>query len=212
MRTRTQGENEPIRDFAFCYRALCKRWKSNLTESEIVKMILKIIKAHLASQLRSRVFTVDVLVKLGHQIEKDYEQQQRYESSLPHIQQSVLPRASLNRQLDKASVQCWCCKGHHSPGNCPRFTSSFNQSFPQMQPSQSKRYQSHPPNHNYAGLPTNNAVSAIKNAFPFKKKHATNSIQGAVLQQLVIPINIGAWKGKAIIDTAASYTLLHESL
>ncbi len=81
-----------------------------------------------------------------------------------------------------------------------------------MQPSQSKRSQSHPPNHNPAGLPTNNAVSAIKNAFPFKKKHATNSIQGTVPQQLVIPINIGAWKGKAILDTGASYTLLHESL
>ncbi len=91
VRTRTQGENEPIRDFAFCYRALCKRWKSNLTESEIVKMILKNIKPHLASKLRSRVFTVEELVKLGHQLEKDYEQQKRYESSLPHKPQSVPP-------------------------------------------------------------------------------------------------------------------------
>ncbi len=64
---------------------LCARDCANLTESEIVKMILKNIKPHLASQLRSRVFTVEELVKLGHQIEKDYEQQQRYESSLPHI-------------------------------------------------------------------------------------------------------------------------------
>ncbi len=55
-------------------------------------------------------------------------------------------------------------------------------------------------------------ISAIKTAFPFKKKYAIKSIQGTVPQQLVIPINIGAWKGKAILDTGASYTLLHESL
>ncbi len=212
VRTRTQGENEPIRDFAFCYRALCKRWKSNLTESEIVKMILKNIKPHLASQLRSRVFTVEELVKLGHQLEKDYEQQKRYESSLPHKPQSVSPRAPENRQLDKVSVQCWRCKGHHSPGNCPRYTSSFDKSFSQMQPSQSKKAQAHSSNQNFVGLPTNNAVSAIKTASSFKKKHSTSSIQSTVLHQLVIPINFGAWKGKAILDTGASYTLLHESL
>lgn len=148
VRTRTQGENEPIRDFPFCYRALCKRWKSNLTESEIVKMILKNIKPHLASQLHSRVFNVEELVKLGHQLENDYEQQQQYESNLHHKQQSVSPQALVNWQRDKASVQCWRCKGHHPPGNCPQFTSSSKQSFPQMQSSQSKRSQPRPPNHN----------------------------------------------------------------
>ncbi len=40
---------------------------------------------------------------------------------------------------------------------------------------------------------------------------ATNKFV-SIPQQLVVPINIGAWKGKAIIDTGASYTLLHESL
>lgn len=44
VRTRIQGEKVSIRDFAFSYRALCKRWKPALTESEMVKMILKNIK------------------------------------------------------------------------------------------------------------------------------------------------------------------------
>lgn len=34
----------------------------------------------------------------------------------------------------------------------------------------------------------------------------------AVPQQLVVPIRINAWSGKAIVDTGASYTLIHESL
>ncbi len=33
-----------------------------------------------------------------------------------------------------------------------------------------------------------------------------------VPQQLVMPLCIGSWKGKAIVDTGASYTLLHENL
>lgn len=40
-------------------------------------MILKNIKPYLAR--RSRVNTVEELVKLGYQLEKDYEQQLRYE-------------------------------------------------------------------------------------------------------------------------------------
>lgn len=97
---RTQGEKEPIRDFAFSYRALCKRWKSTLTESEIVKIILKNIKRHLASQLRSWVSTMEELVKLDHQLEKDYEQQLQYESSLHHKQLSMSPRAPVIQQMD----------------------------------------------------------------------------------------------------------------
>ncbi|KAI2658617.1 hypothetical protein H4Q32_016718 [Labeo rohita] len=68
VRYRTQGEKESIRDFAFTYRVLCKRWKPSLTEADIVKMILKNIKPYLASHLRSHVTTVEELVQLGHQL------------------------------------------------------------------------------------------------------------------------------------------------
>lgn len=34
----------------------------------------------------------------------------------------------------------------------------------------------------------------------------------SIPQQLVVPITIGRWTGKAVVDTGASYTLLHESL
>ncbi|KAL1268569.1 hypothetical protein QQF64_033932 [Cirrhinus molitorella] len=84
VRTKTQGEKLSIRDFAFTYRALCKRWKPTPTEAELVKMILKNIKPHLESQLRSRVNTVDELVKLGLQLEEDHAQQLHYEGCLTH--------------------------------------------------------------------------------------------------------------------------------
>lgn len=59
VRTNRQKENESIRDFAFSYRALCKRWRPPLTEPDIVKMILNNLKPLLASQLRSRVDFVE---------------------------------------------------------------------------------------------------------------------------------------------------------
>lgn len=102
VRTRIQGEKESIRDFAFTYRALCKRWKPALTEYELVKLILKNIKPYLASQLRSRVSTVDELVKLGHQLEKDYVHQLHYEG---RTMTSLIPqKPTSNRQGERPTV------------------------------------------------------------------------------------------------------------
>ncbi|XDV18310.1 hypothetical protein PO909_024025 [Leuciscus waleckii] len=103
VRTRTQGEKETIRDFAFTYRALCNRWKPNLTETEVVKLILKNIKPHLASQLRSRVTTVEELVKLGHQLEKDYEQKQQYGTCVSNPSFPDVSQKPTNRTADKPS-------------------------------------------------------------------------------------------------------------
>ncbi|XP_033958149.2 copper-transporting ATPase 2-like [Pseudochaenichthys georgianus] len=65
VRNRVQGEGESVRDFAYMYQSLCKRWKPNIDEEEIIKLILKNINPQLASQLRSsRVTSVDGLVRL----------------------------------------------------------------------------------------------------------------------------------------------------
>ncbi len=122
VRTRTQGEKESIRDFAFTYRALCRRWKPTLTESELVKMILKNIKPYLASQLRSRVNTVDELVKLGFQLKKDHAQQLYYERRIT-TPPTPPQRLTSNRPAGKPPVQCWRCKVQHPPGNCPLYSS-----------------------------------------------------------------------------------------
>ncbi|RXN08546.1 activity-regulated cytoskeleton-associated -like protein [Labeo rohita] len=214
VRTRTQGDRECVKDFAFTYRALCKRWKPSLTDSELVKMILKNIKPYLASQLRRRVNTVDELVKLGQQLEKDYEQQQQYEGRVGFKQPTSMPQRPVSsRPAEKEKpplVQCWRCKGHHSPGHCPRFVSAQSfQPTSQVHPSNSKRATF--PVSKTVGGPTSHSVSAS-----FTKKTSTackkTPLPADVPQQLIVPLSIGTWKGKAIVDTGASYTLLHENL
>uniref|UniRef100_A0A9J7XVL9 ribonuclease H n=1 Tax=Cyprinus carpio carpio TaxID=630221 RepID=A0A9J7XVL9_CYPCA len=215
VRTRLQGGRETIRDFAFTYRALCKRWKPTLTEIEMVKMILKNIKPYLASQLRGRVSTVEELVKLGHQLEKDHELQLQYEMCMDQkLQSEVSQKTTSNKQPEKPQIQCWRCKGNHSPGYCPHYASlTTNQSAKQHQP-KPRQFQSHKP----GGQATKNVITATTNKTSnFKNIKKTPSkpapVPTAIIpQQLIIPVGIGRWYGKAILDTGASYTMIHESL
>lgn len=69
---RRQQSKESIRDFAYHYRALCMRNNPKITETEIVNAILRNCNPRLASLLRSSANTVDELVRLGTQIEKDW--------------------------------------------------------------------------------------------------------------------------------------------
>lgn len=142
----------------------------------------------LASQLRSRVNTVEELVKLGHQLERDYEQQLRYDCGrMGPKHQATSQRPYSNHPTEKIPVQCWRCRGQHPPGKCPHYTSpqSPQTSGPQYSTSSKQPY--HPKS---GGHPSNNSVA----------------------QQLVVPLCIDAWSGKAIVDTGASYTLIHENL
>ncbi|XP_073724302.1 uncharacterized protein [Misgurnus anguillicaudatus] len=213
VRTRVQGDTETIRDFSFSYRALCKRWKADLTEGEIVKMILKNIKPYLASQLRSRVTTVEELVKLGHQLEKDFEQQLRYEDRMGLKQSSPSQRPPLNRPTEKMPVQCWRCRGQHPPGKCPHYTSPQS---PQMSGSQYPNSGKHHHHSKSSGQPSNSSVAATKAHHQSANKKNPSSIPSneKVIepQQLIVPIRIDAWAGKAIVDTGASYTLINENL
>ncbi len=59
VRTKVQGEGESIHDFAYMYRSLCRRWKPDIQEDEVLKLIFRNISPRMASQLRGRVTTVD---------------------------------------------------------------------------------------------------------------------------------------------------------
>lgn len=52
---RKQGAQETIQDFAFHYRALCLKWKKDMSEKEILQSILRNCNPRLASLLRGTV-------------------------------------------------------------------------------------------------------------------------------------------------------------
>ncbi|KAL1247991.1 hypothetical protein QQF64_023367 [Cirrhinus molitorella] len=179
-------------------------------------MILKNIKPYLASHLRGHVNTVDEIVRLGHQLERDHEQQQQCETKITSKIRSMSPKRT---STTPPIVQCWRCKEFHNPGNCSHYATS-------NQPSQSTQssYQPSQPHANrrthYPHKPSSNAVSSIseKNSTT-KQNNTTNSPRASfsgnstcIPQQLIVPLSLGSWQGKAIVDTGASYTLIHESL
>lgn len=106
VRSRKQGEGESIRGFAFSYRALCKHWKPEITEMDVVRMILKNIKPQLASYLRGRAQSVEELVKLGHQLEKDVDQHSLHEHRLAYNKHSQ-PQKGTSKPVEQPPVTCW---------------------------------------------------------------------------------------------------------
>lgn len=148
VRTRVQQEGESIRDFAYMYRALCKRWKPQIAEEEVIKLILKNINPQMASQLRSNgVTTVDGLVRLGQQLEKDKENQLQCEQrkkpwtprvSYPASGQLSTPLSASAPAPDVSKKPfCWRCKGSHSPASCPQNGSGKNKNYKGQQSSNS---------------------------------------------------------------------------
>ncbi len=67
-----QRVNECVRDFAFNYRAMSVKINPLLSEAELVQATLRNCNPRLASLLRGTVKTIDELVRLGTQIEKDW--------------------------------------------------------------------------------------------------------------------------------------------
>lgn len=97
--TRVQVVEESFQDFAYMYRSLCRHWKPNIQEDKVIKLILKNSNSKLASQLRSSgVNTVNGLVRLGNQLEKDRDNQLLYEQRL---HSSAKPQAGLDNPPSK---------------------------------------------------------------------------------------------------------------
>ncbi len=83
-----------------------------------MKLIVKHIKPYLASQLRGRVNDVDELVRLGHKLERDHDQQLEYERKLQAKKGNSMQKGACpgSQQGEKIPL-CWRCKGLHSPGS-----------------------------------------------------------------------------------------------
>ncbi|KAL2080611.1 hypothetical protein ACEWY4_024404 [Coilia grayii] len=204
VRTRRQGTAEPIRDFAFSYRALCNRWRPAMADHEMVKLIFKNAKPHLTSQLRGRVATVDELARLGHQLEKDLEQQLEYEKRHAGSSQPKTMFKGSSKASDKASVVCWRCNGHHTPASCPQY-----QSGSQSTPKQARQTSQEQASGSQGGKNTFSTVTTRKKGKNVKK---TETPPPTFPKQLVVPITIRSWFGKAIVDTGATFTLIQEDV
>ncbi|KAL0148878.1 hypothetical protein M9458_055887 [Cirrhinus mrigala] len=96
--SRRQQNKESIRDFAYHYRALCMRNKPDMTEEEIVHAILRNCNPRLASLLRSSAKTVDELVCLGTQIEKDWMGAKNHWSVVNSEEQNRKSTAAMSRR------------------------------------------------------------------------------------------------------------------
>lgn len=220
VRNRVQTEGESVRDFAYMYQALCKRWKSDIEEEEIIKLILKNINPQLASQLRSsRVTSVDALVRLGQQLEMDRENQLHYKQR-KNLKKSPKSAASdptvlaPNRENPvrqnqpgpnrPPQVYCLRCKGSHAPESCPQLHSNRVSSSPRPQQQHPDKSSYHQESHARLGslVPQSHSGTVIS-VFP-----SANTLPC----QPLVPLSVGPWKGTAILDTGSSYTLISDSV
>ena len=207
VRNRVQGEAEPIRDFAFSYRVLCRRWKADITEQEMVKLLLKNMVPRLASQLRERVQNVDDLVRLGTQFEKDWKRHLQTKNPVPSSQYTNNSPGAKPSQIfvpkiqDKSPVMCWRCKVQHPPDSCPLY----------VQRQDSGKGRKGPKTES---LDRRGGLHTIGSALMPTMKPLDSTASGLIPipQQLLVPLTVRNWRGKAIIDTGASYTLMQEAL
>ena len=170
------------------------------------------------------VFTLwKILYALAISLKKDHEQQLEYNSRMCAKKVNPFPKTMPTGppvEKSRPPVLCWRCKGNHIPGSCPHYSS------PNTPRQQTPKSSSH--GQETKGLSGNSFMSLVKSRKPVKQppqqnpqkilSESTSEISvtppgsSSSPLQLIVPITIGTWHWKAIVDTGASYTLIHEYL
>lgn len=114
---RKQGAKESIRDFAFHYRALCMRWKRKMSEKEVVQAILRNCNPRLASLMRGTARDVGELVRIGTQIERDFDESKRYWSQINVEEQKKKSQSSREAQRKPLIANTRIVQSMHKSAN-----------------------------------------------------------------------------------------------
>ena len=214
VRTRVQGEEESIRDFAYAYRSVLLRWRPDIKEEKTIQMILKNARPQLASQLRSaRVATVDALVRLGQQLEKDALKQKKMHDK--RGQPSPTMNKGSNYTASNSSGQsaqkpsqayCWRCKGDHNPATCPN-NSTQRGKYNRWE----KKTQDSAPNSPSGQSDARAGPSSASNATA-PDASACFLAAASHPQQLLVPLSVVGMEVSGILDSGSTYTLINEEL
>lgn len=196
------------------YRSLCWRWKPNIQENEVIKLILKNSNPKLARQLQSSgVNTVDGLGWLGHQLERTgitscytsngFTSGQNSKNDRIFLQnplpQQRLPLLQLLQNL-QAHFAGFAREHMLLPPACLQImerekgTRTFLD--PRLDPWSTSSQTGNPHPSSQQNLDSLSPLHLARRS-PF---------------QMIVPLTTGPWKGKAIKNTGRSFILLNQDL
>lgn len=107
-------------------------------------------------------------------------------------------------------MYCWRCKGSHAPASCPQWSKRTPRP-----PHQQASKTSHAPEGRTEGHATLGSLTHTRYLGPSTSVNSSTSPflpESTLPCQLLVPLNIGPWKGTAILDSGSSYTLINENV
>lgn len=127
-------------------------------------------------------------------------------AALPPSQENPV-RPSQTSPTQPAQAFCWRCKGSHAPKSCARWKPN-TAGFPKP-PQQPDAGPYHDPDRQgtLSALTHSGDLGTSISVKPF-----TLPSEKSPPLQLMVPLNIGPWRGIGLLDSGSSYTLINENV